>query len=291
MLKLIAESGSSKTDWALLKREGQACVLVKRWQGSGINPTLLGKEALFSKLQGQLQELSGQTIQEVDFYGAGCENPDAQEWIKSFFKQAFNSKLILVANDLLAAAKACCGHEPGIVCILGTGSSSAYYDGREIADALPGLGFILGDEGSGTHIGKRLLQSFFYEHLPAEVSRSFIAWLSPNKTRAPRELRSCVLEQVYRQAEANRFLAALTHFITAHPHPFLSGLVQRCFDDFIHLLQRYPQSKELPVHFTGSIAFHFKKELLSVLQRRQLRPGLMLQSPMEGLLRFELSGK
>ena len=285
MSMLLADGGSTKTDWALLKN-GE----LLRWQSAGINPTLLGREKLFAALESALQKISEERIEEVFFYGAGCENPDAQKWLKAFFKKQFASQHIEVANDLLAAAKACCGNSPGIVCILGTGSSSAFYDGQSLRDALPGLGYILGDEGSGTYIGKRLLRNFLYGHFPPELEEAFALWLSPAATQKPRKklseeaLRTYILEQVYRKPGANRFLASLTRFISAHPHPFLSRLVQRSLDDFLHLLQRYPQSTKLPIYFVGSIAYHFQKELLEAMKRRQLQPGLILQSPMEELI-------
>ncbi len=288
MLQLLVESGSTKTDWALIERESGASRVIKKWQSEGLNPSLLNREKLFRLLREACKNIEKGKIEQVDFHGAGCESPEAQNQIRAFFKKNFGCQRVLVANDLLAAARACSLGKAGIICILGTGSSSAHYDGKNISASLPGLGYILGDEGSGAYIGKRLLQSFFYGYMPKEVEEKFAHWLSPNENLSSEKLRDAILEKVYRQTPANRYLASLTHFISAHPHPFLDHLLKRSFDDFLQLLHRYPESNRLPVHFVGSIAWHFQKQLKSALQNRQLQAGQIVQSPMQKLIKQAL---
>ncbi len=289
MLQLIVESGSTKTDWALIEKKSGISRLVRSWQSRGLNPVLLSSKKLSQLLSKATRKLEGLPIAQVDFYGAGCEKPEAQIRIKDFFERNFGAGQVLVANDLLAAAQACSPGKAGIICILGTGSSSALYDGKNLLDALPGLGYILGDEGSGAYIGKKLLQAFFYGHMPADLEKTFALWLSPEELPQPDKLRSNILDKVYRQKAANKYLASLTHFISAHPHSFLDQLVKQSFNKFLQLLHRYPKANRLPVHFVGSIAWHFQKQLKSALQDRQLQTGRILQKPMEKLIEQSLN--
>lgn len=275
---LIADSGSTKTEWKVLK-EGEAA---SSHFSEGINPFYEDSDDIVAKLRPLFQEGS-EDVDQIFFYGAGCANTQKKDVVRKALNTLSPSSKIEVENDLLAAARALCGNTAGIACILGTGSNSCYYDGQEVRKNVSPLGYILGDEGSGAILGKLLISDLLKNQLPDHLERSFFNsyQLSP----------ADIIDSVYRQPYPNRFLAQFSKFVKAHlHHSELKNLVTTNFEAFVerNLLQ-YAGVKNTPVHFVGSVAYHFQEELTKVLQQYQIPKGRIFQAPMEGLVDYHLS--
>ncbi len=269
---LIADSGSTKTDWALIL-DGKTVLTCKT---QGINPFMLSDEQLALILEDELApRLLGHRPKAVRFYGAGCR--DAQsERVKQHLEQILAGTSASVYSDLLGAARALCGNSPGIACILGTGSNSCLFNGQEIEENVSPLGFILGDEGSGAVLGKRLLGDVLKKQLPGELCRAFDEKydLSP----------ATIIEHVYRKTFPNRFLARFTHFLKENEqHPAIRALL---FDEFTRFVKRNVLAynrPDLPVSFVGSIAWHFSGILQKVLDKYSMKSGIIIKSPFDRL--------
>lgn len=295
-MKLIADSGSTKTDWALLTGEAAG---VWRIATQGINPVHQSEEEIVRILsQELLPQLHGKTVKgatlDVEFYGAGCAGDHAatltsalQTVLSTILEQPHSDAqqprletpllTITAASDLLAAARALCGHEEGIACILGTGANSCLFDGSTIVKNIPPLGYILGDEGSGAVLGKSFLNALYKEELPATLLQEMLEWLG--MTYAD------IIDRVYRQPLANRFLASLSPFIHDHLHMAgVSNLVVANFRIFLQKNVHKYQRRELPVHALGSVAWHYREQWAEALSAENCLAGKVMKSPMEGLL-------
>lgn len=276
---LIADSGATKTDWCLGENKADARII----QTQGINPFhqtqehiahVLGKELL-----PQLEKV--ETVSHIHFYGAGC-TPEKSIVVKEKLQTCFPQALIDVQSDLLGAARSLCGNEPGIACILGTGSNSCEYNGKKITSNVSPLGYILGDEGSGATLGKRLTGDCLKHQLPEYVCNLFLEYT--NLTPAQ------IIDKVYRQPQANRFLASLTPFLSTHRNiPEIHELLISCFSDFFQRnVMQYASHKDCKIHFTGSIAWHFQEEVKEAAQLLNIRTGEFIQNPIHGLINYHL---
>lgn len=273
---LIADSGSTKTDWCIVLND----TLIKRIETKGINPFFQSEEEIRQALTASLlPQLPEGTFNSVHFYGAGCTLEKAP-----VLRRAIADSLPVVGNikahsDMLAAARGLCGHDAGIACILGTGSNSCFYDGREIVSNISPLGFILGDEGSGAVLGKLLVGDVLKNQLPPAIKEAF---LKEFDLTAPE-----IIDRVYRQPFPNRFLASLSPFIARHlDEPALRTLA---FNSFIAFLRRNVMQydyEHFTVHFIGSVAHCYKEILQEAAQETGVRIGKILQSPMEGLIEY-----
>lgn len=271
---IIADSGSTKTTWTLSDPAGREIMLT-----SGINPFYQGEEEIFGMLKREFPE-KPKGVEALYFYGAGCANEQVNAIVRKALHRYFGVEAIEVQSDLMAAARALCGHEPGIACILGTGSNSCYYDGQQIAAQVSPLGFILGDEGSGGVLGRTFLSDLLKNQLPAPLVKAFyeVYPITPAE----------ILNHIYKQPFPNRYAARFTRFMYDHrQEPAIRNLIMAQFSLFIerNLLQ-YPAVRELPVQFCGSIAFYFSDFLTEALISHALTPGKMVQDPMEGLVSF-----
>ena len=276
-MQLIADSGSTKTAWCLLDETG---TVVHRARTSGLNPLLIGAAQLRRTLTDVAAQLPARPTV-AHFYGSGCGDAERQRQVRDAFAHAFGAELpVSVTGDLLGAARAVCGHTSGIACILGTGMNSCYYDGRKIVRNLPSLGFVLGDEGSGTILGKELLRDYFYGACPAEVAQSIAEGLPGG--------RSELLTRVYQQEAPTQFLAGFTRILSTHrQQPYTQALLRRVFDQFAaRILGAYPESSSQSVHFVGSIAEVFAPELRAALDAHGYRVGRVLADPMPGLIAY-----
>ena len=305
-MKLIADSGSTKTEWALMLENGET---VSSCLTDGLNPYHLTDEEMLQVLQVQLKEslVASATmdvafpdaITEVYFYGSGVTEAMKPK-MDTLLSQVFTQADVHAESDLLGAARALFGHESGIACILGTGSNSCYYDGERILENTPPLGYILGDEGSGTDLGKHLLNAIFKGLLPPAVKDHFLVWSELDYPT--------IINKVYRQPLANRFLASLTRFITHEMsvtekakcdtpehdiHVGLDMMVQECFSNFcLRNLSAYLSAHEddeeglMPVGFVGSIAHYFHSQLDAVCCEFPLRIVKVMKAPMAGLLDY-----
>lgn len=272
---LIADSGSTKTDWCLVEQGKQ----VKRILTKGINP--------FFQTTNQIADETGENlfpfISDVElnavlFYGAGCAFPEKNEIVRLAIASHTNA-YIEVSSDLVGAARALCGREAGIACILGTGSNSCFYDGNTITQQVSPLGFILGDEGSGAVLGKLLVGDCLKNQLPPEIKEKFLARfeLTP----------ATILDRVYKAPFPNRFLATLSPFLAEHIDvPEIYNLVLNSFNSFfIRNVMQYDY-KQYPVHFVGSVACYYRSVLEVAAQKNGVRLGMVMQSPVEGLIQY-----
>jgi glucosamine kinase len=273
---LVADSGSTKTEWKILK-DGNP---LESKYSSGINPYFLSDEEIFSLLQKEAEELSHFRFRKIYFYGTGCNSESKINSVKGALNRFFQTGEILIGSDLLAAARSLCQDEPGIACIMGTGSNSCYYDGTTIVANVAPLGYILGDEGGGAVIGRKLISGILKKQLPKKVIDTFFDTYKLTQ--------SDIQESVYMKPFPNRFLGQFAKFISSNIEvPELQDIINSCFDDFLkrNILQ-YPESGRLPIHFTGSIAFHFRPFIEDLLERNNLRLGIITQSPIENLMKY-----
>ncbi|MDD3107586.1 MAG: ATPase [Alistipes sp.] len=274
---LIADSGSTKTEWGIVEN-GR---IVQNVATRGMNPFFQGRDEIIQCIKEDLLPIVGdKAIRKILFYGAGCAFPDKISIIREILLNFFSSAQIEVGSDMLGAARALCLHEKGIACILGTGSNSCFYDGEKICNNVSPLGFILGDEGSGAVLGRELVSDCLKHQLPESVCQLFFDRY--NLTPAD------ILEQVYRRPTPNRFLASLSPFLIEHIEiPEIHDLVLRNFSEFLqrNVLQ-YPEAQDCEIHFVGSIAYYYKETLAEALQAKGLRQGLILRTPLHGLVRY-----
>jgi glucosamine kinase len=270
---LIADSGGSKTDWRLIDKNGA----ITQASAPGFNPYYQPIEDLKTNLREVLLPRITDTVRKIFFYGAGVSSEKNQESIKNAFLEFFPKAHIEIGWDLLAAARALCGHEPGIACIMGTGSNSCLYDGEKITGNVANLGWILADEGSGAYMGKILLVDYLREKLPVNLAASF-------KERYP-YTREEFLEKVYQQEKPSAFLASFTRFIFHHlKEPYCYQLVYNSFSEFYeNNVMKYPDYKSLKVHFTGSVAFYFSDILRQVANDKGITVRNILEGPIAGL--------
>lgn len=282
MLTLIADSGSTKTDWCLCKKGTVLCTI----QTQGINPYHQTEKAIEKVLCEELQpqfptNIVSNTLA-ITFYGSGCANETACNRIKEAIHKVLGTADTTIYSDLLGAARALCGHEEGIACVLGTGSNSCLYNGKEIIANTPPLGYILGDEGSSAVLGRRLVGDCLKNQLPEAIRDEFLA-----KYGLTQEI---ILEKVYRQPLANRFLASLTPFLSKHREvPEVHNLLVESFVDFFVRNVKQYRRPWLPIHFVGSIANAFSAELKVAAESLGMELGNVMQSPMEGLIKFHTS--
>lgn len=273
---LIADSGSTKTDWCVILDNTP----IKRIGTKGLNPFFQSEEEIQQELtRSLLPQLPEGTIDSVYFYGAGCTPEKAPT-----LRRAIADSLPVVGNikaysDMLAAARGLCGREAGITCILGTGSNSCFYDGKEIVNHISPLGFILGDEGSGAVLGKLLVGDILKNQLSPAIKEVFLKQFDLTVPE--------IIDRVYRQPFPNRFLASLSPFIAQHLEE--PGIRQLVLGSFIAFLRRNVMQydyTQYPAHFIGSVAHCYKEILQEAAQETGIRIGKILQSPMEGLIQY-----
>jgi N-acetylglucosamine kinase-like BadF-type ATPase len=275
---LIADSGSTKTTWCLADAEKKTRRFILT---SGINPYYQHEHEILEKLEKEFtSEKSG--IEAIYFYGAGCVSPSVNQVVAKPLSEFFKAEIVQVNTDLMAAARALCGRQPGIACILGTGSNSCFYDGKGIANQVSPLGFILGDEGSGAVLGKTLLSDILKKQLPEKIISMFFEEFPVS----PPE----IMENIYRKPFPNRYAAQFSRFLYSHiEETEIRDLVTKAFHAFFtrNVLQ-YPESAQNQVHFSGSIAWYFQELLKETADSLGLKTGKIVQDPIEGLVDFHL---
>ncbi|MDE6410503.1 MAG: ATPase [Muribaculaceae bacterium] len=276
---LIADAGSTKVEWAAV---GESSSDDMRFTTPGINAILASEKEIASILTEVKRQVNDRIINEIYYYGAGCATPLICGKIEKSLKEVWPEAKIMVCSDLVGASKSLLGNNAGIACILGTGSNSASYDGEKIVSNIPPLGFILGDEGSGTALGKRLIKEIFKGNIPVEIKEDFF---SDTELTLPE-----IINRVYREPLPNKFIASLIPFIRKHiRHPFINNMVVEEFREFFKRnVALYPDARKMDVNFTGSVAFHFEKELRKASISEGFRIGKISQAPMDGLIRFHL---
>jgi len=276
---LIADSGSTKTHWCVIDENGKKLI-----QTIGINPYQMNNIAIKEVLEKELFPfLSPETIKDVHFYGAGCSTDQKCSLIDSVLQDFFVKANIDVHHDMLGAARALCGHENGIACILGTGCNSCYYDGTEITGQISSLGYILGDEGSGAYLGKRLIRDYYQDSMPADAYLLFKQEFNPVLEK--------ILDSIYNQPRPNRFLASFCPFISKNiNHPYFHELVSSSFDEFFaKYVLKFDEAKTSKVHFLGSVAYYFSDILKESAQKAGVQIGKIYESPIQGLVDFHVN--
>ncbi|HJS55908.1 MAG TPA: hypothetical protein VJ765_15250 [Chitinophagaceae bacterium] len=275
-IKLIADSGATKAEWCLVNQGKKKTIFT-----AGISPYFLNTEQIAELLKKDLlPKLKRYKIDEIHYYGTGCLDPANARLVKKAIRQVFEDADIEVTHDLMAAARSLNGKNKGLACNLGTGSFCCYYDGKRIARQSPGIGYILGDEGSGAYLGKKVLQYFLYDTFDEELRARFNAKYAT--TRAE------VLENVYKKPLANRYLAAFTLFLVENRgHFMIENIIEDGLNDFFfYHLCKYRESWLMPVHFVGSVAYGFKDILQQLCASYEFELGKVLKNPMEGLVAY-----
>ena len=288
-MKLIADSGSTKTDWCLVDETG----IVKRMTTQGINPIHQTKEEIREILKSSPDPSQGgetcppspithHPSPQIFFYGSGV-TPLQREPMCQLLCEAFpEASEVTAESDLLGAARALCQHQEGVACILGTGANSCLYDGQQIVKNTPALGYILGDEGSGAVLGIRFLNALYKGALPDSLRREFETQMGLSM--------SDVINRVYRQPLANRWLASLSTFIHSHVDlPEVSAMVTENFRCFIRRNVLPYGRKDLPLNAVGSIAWHYRDQLQEAAEVEDFTLGTVVQSPMDGLISYHLT--
>ncbi|WP_215240830.1 N-acetylglucosamine kinase [Dyadobacter helix] len=272
---LIADSGSTKTDWILTDVQGSRTMLAS----AGMNPFYQSTGDIVKILETEvLPRLTGE-VGEIHFYGAGCADAKSGKPVYDALSECIPAaEIIEVASDMLGAARGLCGHKPGLACILGTGANNALFDGVHITHSIGSLGFFLGDEGSGSYLGKTLVVQYLQQEMPDELYTQFA-------NTYPEVNRLAVLDKTYRQPFPNRYFAGFSRFIASHiEHPFLQELVTQAFTLFVKkYIKKHRDAALYQVHFTGSVAFFYQDILKRVLLEEGLIPGRIVKSPLEGL--------
>lgn len=278
---LIADCGSTKIDWCLLNGKKKVAQIFT----TGMNALLMTEEEMAECIMTELMpNLQGYEVNEIYYYGAGIISDEIKNHVINALKRNMpHVTKIEVDTDLLAAARALCQHEPGIACILGTGSNSCYYDGKNVVDNVSPLGYILGDEGSGAVMGKLLVGDVLKKQLPEHLCEKFLKEYNLDRTT--------IIDRVYRKPAANRFLAQFAPFLERNIHePAIHALVLRSFTDFfVRNVANYPGYKDLPCNFVGSIAMLQKDVLVEAANKLGITIGNIIQTPMEGLIKYHVS--
>ena len=279
---LIADSGSTKTDWCVVEN-GQP---IQQISTKGINPFFQSEEEISNEIATSLlPQLKTNALDAVYFYGAGCGFPDKIAMVhRAITKHLQIKREVEVNTDMLAVAHGLCQHEAGIACIMGTGSNSCYYDGKQIVSNVSQLGFILGDEGSGAVLGKLLVGDILKNQMTPELKEKFLKQfgLTP----------ADIIDHVYRKPFPNRFLASLSPFLAQNiDEPCIHALVLGSFKSFLKRnVMQYENFRNSKVHFIGSVAFYYKTILAEAAQEMNIQLGTIIKSPMEGLIKYH-SGK
>ena len=270
---IIADSGGSKTDWRLLHADRS----ITQVSSQGFNAYYQPIDDLKNAVQNVLLPQVKEEVTKIFFYGSGVSSVKNQLAIKSVFLEYFPESQIEIGWDLLAAARALCGEEAGIACIMGTGSNSCLYDGKEITDNVANLGWILADEGSGANIGKKFLLDYVRGNMPGDLAKQF-------QSRFPLS-REEFLEKIYQQEKPSAFLASFAKFIFQHiKDPYCYKLVYSSFAEFYeNNVMKYKGYQNLKVHFTGSIAFYFSDVLRQVANDKGITVKNILEGPIAGL--------
>lgn len=275
-IKLIADSGATKAEWCLVNGGKIKTIFTQ-----GISPYFLNTEQITDLLIKELKpKLKNVSIDEVFYYGTGCANTENAKSVKKAITNVLPGSKVAVTHDLMAAARALCGRKKGIACILGTGSNSCYYDGKKIVKNSPGLGYVLGDEGSGAYLGKKVIQYYLYGTFDDELMGRFDVTYTTNKAE--------ILENVYKKPLPNRYLAGFARFLADNRgHYMIENIIEDGLNDFFfNHLCKYRETWTLPVSFAGSVAFGFKDVLQDLCNSYEFDLGRVMKNPMEGLLEY-----
>ncbi len=272
---LIADSGSTKTDWLFIDPSEKKTLI----NTEGINPMV----QTVDMIETIINDLPNLNVDKVFFYGASCSSKQRVEKVKQPLQKKFSNCSITVSHDIQGAVYALCGNDDGIACILGTGSNSILQVNRELKQINPALGFILGDEGSGASIGKRLARDFLYQQMPSEIYAIFKNELALSKNE--------IFDRIYNKENPNRYLASFTRGLSNHiEHPYTKKIVGYTFQKFIkYHIACFSNYQSYRANFVGSIAHHFKSILIEECDRSNIRVGKIIKQPIYDLSDYILN--
>lgn len=278
---LFADSGSTKTEWMLVKSDGDVLVHTRT---RGLNPYYISEtdvhEAVFEVMPEYVDPLA---IQHVLFYGAGCGNPDRRRMMVDALEDSFTVAIVDVFTDILGAARALCQNQRGIAAILGTGANACAYNGENIYRKVLSLGYLLGDEGSGAYLGKRFLDAYYRSGFDHDFMRTIRKELSMDYAE--------VMNSIYRSETPGVYLASFVPFMAANrTHQVIKSILLDSFDAFFeNILKMIPEYKELPVGFSGSVAWIFQDEIREVAGVKNLAVGKFMQDPLQSIVEYHIN--
>lgn len=276
---LIADSGSTKTDWILT--DGKTNKF--RYNTIGYNPYFIDTENIYQSISQKLiSQLNASKVKKIFFYGAGCATAEKVDIVYKALLRCFPTSEISVGHDMLAAARALLGKSRGFAAIIGTGSNTCIYDGVNIEKNIDSLGYLLGDEGSGSYIGKKIVRDFMRGYLPVELKHKF--------DQAYHLSHPDIYEAMYTKLLPNRFLAGFCKFADENKeHDYIKKIVNDSFNDFfMNLVSRYPNYEQLSFNCVGSVGFVFKEILSEVARSYNMKIGKLIPSPIEDLVNYHL---
>jgi N-acetylglucosamine kinase-like BadF-type ATPase len=276
---LVVDSGSTKTDWIAIDNKG---VVLFSTQTLGLNPQVLSSAILNERIINNFELYQNRAkVTHLYFYGAGCGVASPQERITKVFREIFTEAELSVKEDTYAAVySAAKVGTPSIVCILGTGSNCTYFDGENIEQRVTSLGYVLMDEASGNFYGKQLIRSYYFNEMPAELAKKFEKEFDLSA--------DVIKENIYRKENPNTYLARFAKFLIEHKdHIEFQDIIRNGIIRFVnHQILQFPDAKEIPVHFVGSIAFFLQEELQKVLKEFGLHMGNVIKRPIDGLVAY-----
>ena len=278
---IIADSGATKCQWTLIIGKQKKTITT-----IGISPYFLTTDHIVETIaKGFNKKVDTDIINAVYFYGTGLSNPLNVASIKKALKKVFPKADLDIQTDLVAVARATCQHSKGVACILGTGSNTGYYNGKKIVKNSPGLGYVLGDEGSGAYLGKKVLQYYLYKTFDEELMHAFESKYPINKDQ--------ILDAIYKQPLPNRYMASFSEFLSEHRgHYMIENIIEDGINDFFFAhLNKLNESWLYPIHFAGSVAYIFRDVIKQLATAYELEIGTIVKSPMEGLIAFHKKGK
>ena len=274
---LIADGGSTKADWVLLDKLGE--VIVKTRTG-GLNPAVFDAELMRKRIQENLDLIDCKDkVEEVYFYGAGCGTEKPTLLLKSIFESFFINAKVVVKEDTYAAAYAVT-QEPGIVCILGTGSNSCYFDGKKVDVRIPSLGYVLMDEASGNYYGKKLIRDYFYHKMPKDVAKLFEEQFNLDA--------DTIKKNIYKEDNPNTYLAHFAEFILRNErNVYFNKVLHKGMKDFFkNRILPFAEAQNVPVHFVGSIAYFAQDIIKDVARFNMIELGNIVRRPIDGLIEY-----
>lgn len=273
---LIAESGSTKTDWRLLGEN------IESFETIGLNPYFVNADQIFEEIFPHFLSLSQIHIDEIHFYGTGITDESKSAIVKEGILRAlgYNTE-IFTYSDVVAAAKALFGKSAGIACILGTGSNSCFWEDQKIAFQILPLGFWLGDEGSGGHLGKLLMLDYLHKEMPLNIRQKF-------EEKYGQMDRIEVLTKAYKQDKPNKYFASFSYFLYEHSNePYCEALIRKSLNQFLEkYLLKYPNSKTTSIGFVGSVAFYYSDILKQICSENQISISKIIEKPIDELVKF-----
>lgn len=275
----VVESGSTKSDWVLIENKNSQSF----YSTMGFNPYFHSSDRIESELRMNSEIMKvADSVKGVYFYGAGCSSVELNQIVEIGLRRIFPNADILVEHDLLACAYSTYDGKPVISCIIGTGSNSCYFDGQNVSEEIPALGYILGDEGSGSFFGKQLISNFLYKRLPREISDDFIQTYNLGKDE--------LIDRVYMRENANVFIASFMPFIAKHKsHEYIKKMVRDGFKRFLEIhVCCYRNYREVEVNFVGSISEIFEEQLREAAIEFGIQIGRIIRRPVDSLVNYHL---